>query len=68
MGRFYAMDRDKRWDRVQRADAIACGEGTFNADAVDAVQKSLRCGRHRRVRGAGGLRERRGAAGDSSSL
>ncbi len=28
MGRYYAMDRDKRWDRVQKAyDAIACGEG-----------------------------------------
>ena len=28
MGRYYAMDRDKRWDRVQRAyDAIANGEG-----------------------------------------
>ena len=34
MGRYYAMDRDKRWDRVQKAyDAIACGEGTFEADA-----------------------------------
>ena len=45
MGRFYAMDRDKRWDRVQRAyDAIACGEGAFNADAADAVQKSYDAG------------------------
>ena len=35
MGRYYAMDRDKRWDRVQKAyDAIACGEGTFEADAA----------------------------------
>ena len=32
MGRYYAMDRDKRWDRVQRAyDAIACGIGFFDA-------------------------------------
>ena len=30
MGRYYAMDRDKRWDRVQRAyDAMVLGEGTF---------------------------------------
>ena len=30
MGRYYAMDRDKRWDRVQRAyDAIALGEGSL---------------------------------------
>lgn len=39
-GRYYAMDRDKRWDRVQRAyEAIVCGEGEFSApDAVTAVQ------------------------------
>jgi len=41
MGRFYAMDRDKRWDRVQRAyDAIVCGEAPYEADAAEAVQKS----------------------------
>ncbi len=35
MGRYYAMDRDKRWDRVQRAyDAIACGEAPFEEDAA----------------------------------
>ena len=45
MGRYYAMDRDKRWDRVQRAyDAIACGEGPFEADAAQAVQKSYDAG------------------------
>ena len=45
MGRFYAMDRDKRWDRLQRAyDAIVLGVGTENADPVDAVQKSYDAG------------------------
>ena len=45
MGRFYAMDRDKRWDRVQRAyNAIAMGEGTFAEDAAEAVQKSYDAG------------------------
>ena len=45
MGRYYAMDRDKRWDRVQRAyDAIACGEAPFAADAAEAVQKSYDAG------------------------
>ena len=40
-GRYYAMDRDKNWDRVQKAyDAIVCGEGPFEADAAEAVQKS----------------------------
>ncbi len=38
-GRYYAMDRDKRWDRVQRAvDAIRDGKGQSNAtDALSAV-------------------------------
>ena len=45
MGRYYAMDRDKRWDRVQKAyDGIACGEGAFEADAAEAVQKSYDAG------------------------
>ena len=41
MGRYYAMDRDKRWERVQMAyDAMVYGEGIQNADPVDAVAKS----------------------------
>ena len=41
MGRYYAMDRDKRWDRVQRAyDAMTRGEGVQNPDPVDAVAQS----------------------------
>ena len=40
-GRFYAMDRDKRWERLQRGyDALVRGVGTANPDPVDAVQKS----------------------------
>ncbi len=45
MGRYYAMDRDKRWDRVQRAsDAIARGEGICEEDPAAAVQKSYDSG------------------------
>ena len=45
MGRYYAMDRDKRWDRVQRAyNAIALGEGPFVEDPAEAVQKSYDAG------------------------
>ena len=45
MGRYYAMDRDKRWDRVQKAyDAIVCGQAGFAADAADAVQASYDAG------------------------
>ena len=41
MGRYSAMDRDKRWERVQMAyDAMVYGEGVHNADPVDAVAKS----------------------------
>ena len=41
MGRYYAMDRDKRWERVQQAyDAMVYGEGVQNADPVDAVAQS----------------------------
>lgn len=40
-GRFYAMDRDKRWDRVEKAyNAIVCGEGVKADDPVQAVQDS----------------------------
>lgn len=38
-GRYYAMDRDKRWERVKLAyDAIALGIGAKATDAVAAVQ------------------------------
>ncbi|MBE6754168.1 MAG: 2,3-bisphosphoglycerate-independent phosphoglycerate mutase, partial [Ruminococcaceae bacterium] len=41
MGRYYAMDRDNRWERVNKAyAAMVYGEGTFNPDPVDAIRKS----------------------------
>ena len=40
-GRFYTMDRDKRWERVQRGyDALVSGIGILEADPVEAVEKS----------------------------
>lgn len=40
-GRYYAMDRDKRWDRVQKAyDAIALGEGVKQATSAAAIKNS----------------------------
>ena len=42
IGRYWAMDRDKRWDRVKRAsDAILRGEGGTAADAAAAVAEAL---------------------------
>lgn len=41
MGRFYAMDRDNRWERVKEAyDAMVLGEGIKNPDPVDAIKRS----------------------------
>jgi 2,3-bisphosphoglycerate-independent phosphoglycerate mutase len=40
-GRYYAMDRDKRWDRVELAyNALVKGEGEIFNSAVEAVEKS----------------------------
>ena len=39
VGRYYAMDRDKRWDRVKLAyDALTKGEGVKVKSAIDAVK------------------------------
>ncbi len=40
-GRYYAMDRDNRWDRVELAyKALTQGEGVKGTDAAEAVQAS----------------------------
>ena len=44
-GRYYAMDRDNRWDRVERAyKALVNGEGIETEDAVAAVAASYEKG------------------------
>ena len=44
-GRFYGMDRDKRWDRVEKGyAAMVYGEGTENPDPVRAVEESYKAG------------------------
>ena len=41
MGRFYAMDRDKRWERIQKAyDAMVKGEGEKFSSASVAIENS----------------------------
>jgi 2,3-bisphosphoglycerate-independent phosphoglycerate mutase len=45
VGRYYAMDRDQRWDRTERAlAAIVAGEGQRAGDAVAAVRASYAAG------------------------
>ena len=45
MGRYYAMDRDNRWDRVEKAyAAMVYGEGEQNSDAVAAMAASYDAG------------------------
>ena len=45
MGRYYAMDRDNRWDRVEKAyRAMVLGEGVQAADPVQAVADSYAAG------------------------
>ena len=41
VGRFYAMDRDKRWERVKIAyDLLVKGEGKKSTDMVKAMEES----------------------------
>ena len=40
-GRYYAMDRDNNWDRIQKAyDALVLGEGVKATNCIDAMQAS----------------------------
>ena len=46
MGRYFAMDRDNRWDRVEKAyRAIVFAEGNKTSDAAAAVAKSYEDGK-----------------------
>jgi len=45
IGRYFAMDRDGRWDRTARAyHAIVCREGEVSPDALSAVQRAYERG------------------------
>ncbi len=44
-GRYYAMDRDNRWERVRRAyDAVVCGTPLAEGSAADVVRRSYEAG------------------------
>jgi 2,3-bisphosphoglycerate-independent phosphoglycerate mutase len=45
VGRYYAMDRDRRWERTQKGlDAITLGIGARSQDVLDDVQASYEAG------------------------
>ena len=45
IGRYYAMDRDNRWDRTERAwRAVVLGEGETAASAREAIEQSYAAG------------------------
>ena len=57
-GRYYAMDRDRRWERIAKAfNAMVYGEGEGGkyVDPVQGVKDSYNKGRHRRIHRAFGL-------------
>jgi len=44
-GRYYAMDRDKRWERLQKAyEALAVGNGLHAASAAEALENAYAAG------------------------
>lgn len=44
-GRYYAMDRDKRWERVQLAyNALVHGQGNLSKDVIFSIEKSYENG------------------------
>ncbi|MBE3587284.1 MAG: 2,3-bisphosphoglycerate-independent phosphoglycerate mutase [Thermoanaerobacteraceae bacterium] len=45
MGRYYAMDRDRRWERTEKAyRAMVLGEGLRAASALEALEEAYRRG------------------------
>ena len=44
-GRYYAMDRDNRWDRVEKAyNALILGEGNKAQNSIEAIEESYKNG------------------------
>jgi 2,3-bisphosphoglycerate-independent phosphoglycerate mutase len=46
-GRYYAMDRDKRWDRVEKAyQALVAGSGATAGSAIEAIDRAYEAGQN----------------------
>jgi len=45
IGRYYAMDRDQRWERVKKTyDLLVFGKGTASQNAVESIEASYQAG------------------------
>jgi 2,3-bisphosphoglycerate-independent phosphoglycerate mutase len=45
VGRYYAMDRDKRWERIKKAyDLLVHGKGTYTSNPVGHIKQSYKQG------------------------
>ncbi len=41
IGRYFAMDRDKRWERVKKAyDLLVFGKGEYSTNMIESIEKS----------------------------
>ena len=70
VGRYYAMDRDNRWERIELAyRALVHGEAeTRTNDPVAALQASYEAGCHRRIRQAHRRHQGEGASANAGRL
>lgn len=67
MGRYYAMDRDNNWERVERAyRALLFGEGLRSPSAEEAVEAAYRRADAKKASGPAG--EDRGALAESDEF
>lgn len=40
IGRYYSMDRDNRWERIEKAyDLLVKGEGEYSPDGIEAIRR-----------------------------
>ena len=69
VGRYFAMDRDRRWDRTKKAwDAIVLGRGEFCESSPAAAVRATICARQdRRIHAAAHFRTSRTNSGSTTA-
>jgi len=67
VGRYWAMDRDTRWDRVKRAyDLLTKADGIYSDSALTAVQNAYDSGKADEFMEPTGIRQKEGTGKNSS--